>query len=486
MICIPIVATTEQGIVAEMAAAAKSADLVELRMDYAPGADIERLLANRPCPVIVTNRPVREGGRYDGPEEERLALLQRAVALGAEYVDVELDSVTRIRRGERARLIVSHHDFDATPANLEEIHARIVRSGADIAKLVCMATDIRDNLRMFSMLRSTKHPTIALCMGEQGLISRILGRKFGNALTFASLAAGKESAPGQISAADLRDLYHYQRVGRDTAVYGVIGNPVAHSMSPAILNAAFREAGLNAVYVPFKVECDVVEFVNAFRELEVMGYSVTIPHKQRVITAMEEVDAVVEKTGAMNTVVNREGRLFGANTDLPGALKALENAAGGEDALRGKRVLLLGAGGAARALAFGLISRGASLVIANRTHERGVKLAGEVGCECCRLADIASCDADILVNTTAVGMYPKVEATPVPREALKPGMLVFDAVYNPPETRLLREAEEAGCKTVSGVAWFVNQAALQFELWTDLPAPRGVIERVLRERLGFS
>lgn len=475
---------------AEMAAAAAQADVVELRMDYALGADVSRLLANRPCPVIVTNRPVREGGRFCGPEEERLALLQEAIDAAAEYVDVELDCVARIRRGGRTQLIVSHHDFKGVPDDLEEIHARIVGTGADVAKVTCLANDIRDNLRMFALLRETKHQTIALCMGEAGLISRILGRKFGNFLTFAALGEGKESAPGQISADDLRNLYHYKSIGRDTDIYGVIANPVAHSMSPAILNAAFRAAGVDAVYAPFKVECDVVEFVQAFRKLNVQGYSVTLPHKQAIIGAMDEVDVMVEKVGALNTVVNREGGLFGTNTDVPGALGALADALAdggpGAEMLSGKRVLLLGAGGAARALAFGLQGHGAKVMIANRTHEKAVRLAEETGCECCVLAEVAGCEAEVLINTTSVGMYPKVEDTPVPREALKAGMLVFDAVYNPPETRLLREAKEAGCRTLSGIHWFVSQAALQFELWTGRSAPREVMEKVLRGGLRIS
>ena len=193
----------------------------------------------------------------------------------------------------------------------------------------------------------------------------------------------------------------------------------------------------------------------------------------------------------MNTAANRDGRLFGTNTDVPGALAALEEAVGGNSLLRGekgaalagKRVLLLGAGGAARALAFGLGLHGARVVIANRTHEKGVRLAAEVGCECCAVAEIASCEVDIILNTTSVGMHPNVDATPVPRKALKPGLVVLDAVYNPLKTRLLREAEEAGCRTVPGLTWFVNQAALQFELWTSRRAPREVMEQVVRERL---
>ncbi len=492
MICIPIISRTQAEIEAAMAAAAVLADVIELRMDYAPAADLPRLLEKRTGPVIVTNRPAREGGAFTGPEDERLALLQKAVDLGADYVDVEWDCASRIRRAGRTKIIVSRHDFQRTPEDLACLHAEIVRSGADIAKIACMARDLRDNLRIFELLRATKHPTIALCMGELGLISRVLGRKFGNYLTYASLRAGSESAPGQIAAADLHDLYRYKKIRAATAIYGVIANPVAHSMSPAIHNAAFEETGLDAVYVPLKVEADPVEFVKAFRSLDVQGYSVTLPHKEAILPAMDEVDELARKIGALNTVVNRGGRLIGTNTDVSAAVGALEAALSGDPAgrtpgkrspLNGRRILLIGAGGASRAVAFGLVARGAKVTVANRTRERAARLAQELGCDSCALSELASCAADALVNTTSVGMWPNVDETPAPASVLRKNMVVFDAVYNPPETRLLREAKAAGCRTISGVVWFVNQAAAQFELWTGKPAPREVMERVIRKRL---
>ena len=484
MICIPIIGRTEDEMLRQMAQAAPLADALELRMDYAAGANLANLLQHRPRPVIVTHRPEREGGLYAGPEDQRIALLQRAIDLGAEYVDVELDSAHMLRRRGDTRLIVSRHDFERTPENLEELHRELVEAGADIAKIACMAMDIRDNLRIFDLLRRAKLPTIALCMGELGLISRILGRKFGNFLTFASMGSGQESAPGQIGAADLGNLYRYKKIGPATAVYGVIADPVAHSMSPAIHNAAFEELGLDAVYLPLRVQGDPAAFVRDFQALDVQGYSVTLPHKQAIIAAMDEVDDVVRATGAMNTVVNRAGRFLGTNTDVPAAMLALEEALGGEGALRGKRVLVVGAGGAGRAVAWGLMRRGADVAIANRTHPRAVELARELNCHCTPMEDIAGSNADALVNTTSVGMHPNVQETPVPASVLRAGMLVFDAVYNPPETRLLREARACGCRTVGGIAWFVHQAALQFELWTGRPAPRDLMERVIRARLG--
>ncbi len=488
MICIPITARSESGMAAMMAQAAPLADLLELRMDLAPGIALEPLLRNRPRPVIVTNRPVREGGEYAGEESARMALLQQAVDLGAEYVDVELDSVGRIRRGPRTRLIVSHHDFTHTPEHVEEMHRHLVQAGADIAKFAVKANDILDNLRVLRVLQRAKHPTIALCMGELGVISRILGRKYGNFLTFASLAAGRESAPGQLTAEELRVLYRYQKIGPKTALYGVIANPVAHSMSPAIQNAAFEALGLDAVYLPFKVEGDPAEFVRAFRELDAQGYSVTLPHKQTIIAAMDEVDETVRQAGAMNTVINRGGRLCGANTDIPAALGAIEEALGGGapgpvPLLKGKEVLLIGAGGAARAVAYGLMARGAYVLVANRTHERAVALAREISAQAVPMDRIGPLRPQILINTTSVGMWPNMDESPLPAAMLRKGMIVFDAVYNPPETRLLRDAKAAGCLCVSGVEWFVRQAALQCEMWTGRPAPHEIMEDVVLKRL---
>lgn len=488
MICIPITARTESGMAAMMAQAAPLADVLELRMDFAPHASLEPLLRNRPCPVIVTCRPAREGGEYAGDETARIALLQKAVDLGAEFVDVELDSAARIRRGPHTRLIVSHHDFTRTPDHLEEMHRHLIQAGADVAKFAVKANDVQDNLRVLRVLRNTKHPTIALCMGELGVASRVLGRKYGNFLTFASLAAGRESAPGQVTVEELRGMYRYNKIGPKTALYGVIANPVAHSMSPAIQNAAFAALGIDAVYLPFKVEGDPAEFVRAFRELDAQGYSVTLPHKQAVIPAMDEVDDSVRQAGAMNTIVNRAGRLCGSNTDIPAALGAIEEALGGgapgpAHPLKDKEALIVGAGGAARAVAYGLAARGAYVMIANRTHERAVALAREVAAQVVHMDRLASVRPQILINTTSVGMLPDVQDTPVPASALRKGMIVFDAVYNPPETRLLREAKAAGCVCISGVEWFVRQAALQCQLWTGRPAPHMAMEKVLLERL---
>ena len=486
MICVPLAESTPDAARAVMIRAAARADLVEIRLDQfdeLPDAgDLATLLDGRPCPVIVTNRPDDEGGRHDWPDDVRLKTLEAAIELGADYVDVELELAGRIRRGGRTRIIVSYHNFTATPLNLAEIYSKIAGAGADVVKLATMANSPLDNLRMFDVIRAATVPCIGLCMGQLGKMSRILGRKFGAMLTYAPMDPAKATAPGQVPLDDMIGLYNYRAINSETKVYGIIGNPIGHSLSPHIHNAAFRSLGINAVYVPFKVEGDVCNFIDACRGIPVHGYSVTIPHKQGVLAAIEEADSASREIGAVNTIVNRKGRLAGSNTDWTAAISAIESALP-EGGLAGKRVALIGAGGTARAIAFGLKAKGAATTIYNRTSDRAEKLAGEAGCEWRPMDDIGWVDADVIVNSTSLGMYPAVDATPVPRSALKPHMAVFDAVYNPVWTRLLCDADEAGCRTVSGLHMFVNQAALQFKVWTGLEAPRELMEAVTRERL---
>jgi len=486
MICVPLAESTPDAARSAMIRAAARADLVEVRLDQfdrLPDArSLAALLEGRPCPVIVTNRPAAEGGKNDWPDDVRLKTLEAAIELGADYVDVELELAGRIRRGGRTRIIVSYHNFTATPLNLAEIYSQIAETGADVVKLATMANSLIDNLRMFEVIRAASVPCIGLCMGQLGKISRILGRKFGAMLTYAPVDPAKATAPGQVPLDDMIGLYNYRAINSETKVYGVIGNPIGHSLSPHIHNAAFRSLGINAVYLPFKVEGDVCNFIDACRGLPVHGYSVTIPHKQDVLSAIEETDTVSREIGAINTIVNRKGRLVGSNTDWIAAIEAIETALP-EGGLAGKRVALIGAGGTARAIAFGLKAKAAATTIYNRTADRAEKLAADVGCEWRPMDDIGWADADVIANSTSLGMYPAVDATPVPRAALKPHMVVFDAVYNPVWTRLLCDADEAGCRTVSGLHMFVNQAALQFKTWTGLEAPRELMEAVTREKL---
>ena len=489
MICVPITASTTEEVKHTLTDAARVADLAEVRLDYCQQPDLAAILHNKPLPVIATNRPVREGGRYTGDESGRIAMLEEAGRLGADYIDIELDSVERLGDVGRAKRIVSYHNFDETPSDLGAILEAMKSRGADVAKLATQANDLVDNVRMLELVRSCDTPIIGVCMGELGVASRILTCKFGGLLTFATIRPGAESAPGQIPAAEMRDFYRVHQHGPDTQVYGVIGNPIGHSMSPAIFNESFKALDMDAVYLAFRVE-DIGSFIDAYRRICVMGYSVTIPHKQSILPLMDRVDGLVQRIGAMNTVVNRDGKLEGYNTDLLAAVSGIEEAVraqagarGGEQPLAGKSALMLGAGGAGRGIAFGLKDRGVKLTIVNRTASKAERLAADVGCAWRPVDDLPQLTADILVNSTSVGMHPHEHACPAPVEMLRSGMVVFDAVYNPIETTLLRAAKAKGCTTVSGFDMFVKQAAAQFEIWFGRPAPVSVMAQVVRERL---
>ncbi|MBI5678373.1 MAG: shikimate dehydrogenase [Planctomycetes bacterium] len=498
MICIPIIANNLVDALHDMTEASKVADIVELRIDYIKDVDLKRLLEKRTKPVIVTNRPIREGGKFDGSEEERIALLKLAVRLQADYVDVEHDSIQHIRRDTVHRvptkIIVSYHNFRETPNDLTDIYKRLSQSGADIVKIVTHANNITDNVRIYQLLQQSQMPVISFCMGELGIISRILYKRFGSYLTFASLQAGKESAPGQINIHELLNTYQAQKQDKHSAIYGLIGNPVSHSISPIIHNTLFREMHFNSIYVPFKVDT-IGDFMREFRKLDIKGYSVTIPHKESVINHLDTIDPMAKKIGAVNTIVNMDGQLIGFNTDCEAAIKVLEGVdqvcSRGERSfaitkdvhLRGKKVTIVGAGGVARAIAFGLKECEAQITIINRNYERAQSLARDVGCFSRKFNDPQALDTEILINATPVGMYPKINETPIDKDKLKPDMIVFDTIYNPIETKLLRDAKTQGCTTINGLTMFAYQAAAQFKLWTGKMPSIEIIEEIAYKHL---
>jgi len=520
---------------------------VELRLDAMEAPNLPRLLARPPCPLIITCRPKREGGLYDGPEQPRLELLRQAARLGADYIDVEHDAFQALGPVAPAKRIVSYHNFKETPPDLDAIHARLARLGADVVKIAVTANHILDTVPVLRLLRAARVPTIALSMGPRGLLTRILAPKFGAFLTYASfnepvchgrpcpavpppgspppapLKPGDESrrsrdespghppseaGPGQLSLSEMLDLYRVHRIGRETRVFGVIADPVAHSLSPRIHNAAFAELGLDAVYLPLWVEGDPAAFVRAMREFAFDGYSVTIPHKQKVMAAMDDLAPLARRVGAMNTVVRRpDGSLFGTNTDISAGIASIE-AVVGKGWLLGKRALLLGAGGLGRAMAFALADAGSILTITDLDIKLSESLARELavpanlssraqsrraGIEGSRLAAVlfqseirnpkSEMVYDLLLNCTPIGMHPKSDVSPVPAEMLRKDMVVYDAVYNPAETKLLRDARAAGCRTVAGIDHFVRQAVEQFELWTGQAAPVETMRRVVTESL---
>ena len=486
-LCVSLIEKDTDCLLAAMHSLPPQVELAEVRLDATEQPDLERICTGKDRPIIVTNRPVRAGGLRRQPEKRRLDLLRRAAELGADYVDVELDSTAQLGPlPGPARRIVSYHDSERTPEDLETILRRVLDTRPDVAKIAVTARDAADVAPVVALLQrhAARVPLIALSMGEEGTPSRVLAAKFGAFLTYASATAGKEAAPGQVAVEQMLGMYRLPRISHSTAVYGVVANPVAHSMSPAIHNAAFAATGLDAVYLPFKVT-DVAAFLSAFAPYDLKGLSVTIPHKAAMLALMDEVEPLAQKIGAVNTVAIRNGRRFGYNTDVGAAVSAIEAAVrrAGLGPLSSGHALLIGAGGAARAIAYGLQGKVARLTIANRTVERGRKLAAELGAEACALHQVTYLQPDVLINASSVGMWPRVQDCPVPDGLLREGMVVFDSVYNPIRTRLLAQAEEAGAATASGVEWFVNQAAAQFELWTGLPAPREVMDRTVRALL---
>ncbi len=469
------------------------APLVELRLDYIQGkVNLKRLLTDRPGPVVATCRRAADGGRWSGTEEDRLLLLRTAIVEGVDYVDLEEDVASKVRRYGATRRIVSFHDFRKTPDDLLAIHARLAALDADIVKLATLANHASDNLRMLELVRRANCPTVGFCMGEIGTPSRVLCGRFGSPFTYATFDAERTLAPGQLSFQQMRQLYRYDDLNAETEVFGVIGDPIAHSHSPLVHNAAFGHLGMNRVYVPWRIpRSEVLEFLDWAPRLGVRGLSVTIPHKETVLPGLARVDGAVRNVGAANTIVYDGDKRVGYNTDYRAAIDSLEEALLGEEGARGdnsplagRTVLLLGAGGVAKAIAHGAHRRQARVLITNRTPERALHLAQAVGCQTVEWNARHGVKFDVLVNCTPVGMHPHVDSAPFEKEYLRARVVVFDTVYNPESTLLIKDARARGCPTVTGVDMFIRQAALQFKLFTQCDAPQGVMRDALKRALG--
>lgn len=474
-------------------AARAGADAVELRLDYlaiAPSeGEIEFLIKDAPVETIATCRPANAGGKFTGGENHRLELLRIAGRQGAAFADVE--SGTPVSDWPACPIIESFHDFGGRPDNLDEIAGRMSGSAAAVSKIAFSAAEPRDALAALDLLRSGKKSTLALAMGEHGQISRILARKFGAFGTFASLESGLESAPGQPTIGQMKELYRWDSIGPATAVFGVIGYPIAHSMSPAIHNAAFAHAGVDAVYLPIRVEPggeNFRRFLDAVSERPWLGWrglSVTIPHKENALAwvGAANCDELSARIGAINTITFGPAGPRGDNTDYTAAIAALCSAMGiGPEGLAGRNVAVLGAGGAARAVVAALTHYKTDVVVCNRTLERAEALAEEFGCRSSPLSPPARIEARIIINCTSVGMHPNVNACPL-AEISPATRVVFDTIYNPIETALLKLARKAGCTCVSGLDMFVNQAVAQFEIWTGRKAPREIMRQKVLEKL---
>ncbi len=491
MICVSIARGRHRHVIAEHKhLVSQGATLVELRLDYITGeVNLKRLLAERPSAVVITCRRESDGGKWAGSEEARRMLLRSAIAEGVDYVDLEEDIAASIPRYGKTKRIISLHDFRRTPEDLDEIHARLVKQDADVVKIATMANHPHDNLRILQLMRRGRVPTVGLCMGDIGTPSRLLAGKFGAPFTFATFHHERTLAPGQLSYQQMMEIYHYERINADTAVFGVIGDPIGHSLSPMIHNAAFRKAGINAVYLPFRVPREhLMQFLDDAPELGIRGLSVTIPHKESVLTRLTDADAATKGIGACNTMVWDGNTVKGYNTDEHAALESLERAMaedpGRSRSMAGLTALVLGAGGAARAIAYGLKNRGAKVVISGRTQQRAEQLADRLKCRVVDWTNRHGVGVDILVNCTPLGMHPNVNATPYEKHHIRPSMILFDTVYNPENTLLIKEGRTRGALTVSGVDMFVRQAALQFRLFTGQEAPMDLMREILKRQIG--
>ena len=473
---------------------ARDNPFMEFRLDYlkqplAALPKIRRFLeTHQYITAIGTCRRAANGGRFKGSLASQLAILNKAQAAGCQFVDIELESAQKTKPDVLARLrksagvIISFHDFRAT-RNLDATLDKMLRIPADYYKIVTTAATLSDNVTMMKFLQaqSDKQALIGLCMGEQGVISRVLSVRAGSAFTFGAVSAESKTAPGQVSARDLRSTYRIDQVDAATRIYGVAGDPVEHSLSPVIMNTALRRENVNGVYVALHAKT-LKDLLYCMREIPLHGISVTMPYKQAIVEHLDNTDAHTAKIGACNTVVRgQDGKLYGFNTDIVGVVRPLEQRLTIENA----KVLVIGAGGAARAAVFGLKERGAEVWILNRTAVKAQKLARQAKAHVIKRADLRKTAFDVIINATPVGMG-NTRDCPLKEDEVQ-AKVVFDMVYDPVETRLLQIARSKGIAVVAGMEMFVHQAAHQFEIWTGKPAPAGEMLRVvtiaLQERL---
>jgi 3-dehydroquinate dehydratase/shikimate dehydrogenase len=487
-VCVAIIGSTAAEMLEKASAVVKETPFLEFRLDY-----LEKpLLAlpkfkhfftdNTAATGIATCRRSANGGKFSGNVAAEIEVLSKAGAAGFHIIDVELESAEAMKKGEIQKLrdtgvalIISHHDFNATK-DLDGIFQRIAPFQPDFIKIVPTAKSLVDNVTLMRFIeRMEDHSNIiGICMGDAGIISRVLGVRAGSAFTFAAATVGEETGPGQIAARTLIETYRIDQVDAATKVYGVAGNPIRSSLSPLMMNTAFRRETVNAVYLALQAN-KLSDLLKLVHEIPIQGLSVTMPLKQEIMAHLEKTDPLSAKIGACNTVLRaQDGKLYGFNTDVAGITGPLEKRL----SLRGAKVLVLGAGGAARAAVFGLRDKGAEVFILNRTSETAQKLARQSGSKTIKKDAVAKTSFDVIINATPIGMA-GIKATQLLEAKDLNTKLVFDLVYNPVETPLLRMARQKGIPIVTGVEMFVQQGARQFEIFTGKPAPEEEMLRVV-------
>ena len=499
-LCVAIQAGSPQELVdkaeAALADTIQEARFLEFRLDSLakPALALPKvkdfLSRHRDVTAIGTCRRKQHGGKFVGSLVAELEMLQKAAEAGCQLVDLEVESAEETKPAQLAKfrtslreagcaLIVSFHDFTRT-RGLEQAAERIEAFEPDYVKVVSTARTLSDNLAVLKLIEGHSLAThvVGIAMGEEGLLSRVLGPRAGGVFTFASPEDGAETAPGQVSARALRDLYRIEQLDQATRIFGVAGNPISHSLSPLMHNTAFKRENVNAIMLPLKVKA-LNDMLTVIRELPLGGVAVTMPLKQEVLPELANMDPLTAKIGACNTLrTGADGKLYGFNTDVAGVVRPLERRL----RLKGARVAVLGAGGAARAAVFALVDQGAEVYVVNRTHETAVTLARQAKAKSLKHEVFAKQKFDVLVNATPCGMVGAKEAMPIAENELN-ASLVFDMVYNPLETPLIKLAKSRGVAVVSGLEMFVTQGARQFEIWTGKPAPEAEMLRVVELEL---
>ncbi len=461
----------------------------EFRLDYLPQPEqgfqaiADFLGAHPDCSILATCRRHQNHGRYNGSIEEQVRVLNGAIDAGAQAVDIEVESAESIAAHlddlrAKATLVLSYHNFGGTPA-LDSLVRRMTRIPADAYKIVTTARKPSDNYRVLNLTKTFgKLKLIVLAMGEIGFPTRVLSTALGGVYTYAAPTTAEGTASGQVCAKTLRQLYRIEKFTRAAKVYGVIADPVRHSISPAVHNRAFQARRMDAVYLPFLVSPqNLKDFFTLADKQPISGFSVTIPHKQKVLRYLDIIDPLARRIGAVNTVWRKAGKWRGANTDCDGVTAPLAKVMRVPKA----KVLLVGNGGAARGAAYALTSAGAQLSIVGRNPDRVRALAKACGGEALSREQAEGNGFDALVHATPLGMYPHVDECFF--EGRIPADVIFDMVYNPQETMLLRRAREQGKVVIEGLQMFNEQACRQFELWTGEAAPRGVMEKAALEAL---
>ncbi|MBX2989941.1 MAG: shikimate dehydrogenase [Bacteroidetes bacterium] len=483
MIIVSITGPGMKDALAQIAASSPYADMFELRLDMIQEPPLGMLMGATDKPVIIACRPEWEGGKFRGTESERMELLDAAAELGAAYVDIELHAgAAAIRKllGDGRRLILSNHSSGKFKFDIASLYKRMRSARAQVLKFAYTAedsADMRYAIEFLQLAERDRQKAVAIAMGEFGEPTRILYKKFGAWATYASAGVGLKAASGQIPAAELKNLYRSERISGKTKVFGVVGNPLKQSKGVYLHNPLFQAEKKDAVYCRFPVK-NLKSFINHIAP-KLNGFSVTIPHKQAIMKYLDRTDPTATAIGAVNTVIRTSGKLYGTNTDAPGALDAIEKVV----KVKGKAMLIAGAGGAARAIAFEAKQRGATVFFTNRTETTGRRLASEFNVNFISKTELLRAgrkglEYDIIVNATPVGMTPYVNVSPLPKTILRK-TIVFDAVYNPPMTKLLRDAKSAGAKIIQGTEMYFNQAALQFKLYAGVKPGISTMRQIL-------